>query len=244
MATKKKKKTTRKVSVRKKRDAPIKMFRAWSYSRFSAYDNCPSRANLEHLVKPFPVKKSPALVRGTEIHDEGESYLSDRGRRSVPESYRLFSDDLRRLRRNGAIAEASWAFDRNWAPLDDFFDNRVWVRMKVDAHTVTTGNDPTVHIVDFKTGKVNRTNHLQLDLYAVGGFLTYPRASKVLASFWYLDQGEIHETTFTRAELDDLKDGWERRTKAMLADTKFKPRPSHACRWCPYSKAKGGPCEF
>jgi hypothetical protein len=42
-----------------------------------------------------------------------------------------------------------------------------------------------------------------------------------------------------------LKKKWEGRIKALFADDTFAPRPSDfACRFCDYSKEKGGPCEF
>ena len=78
-----------------------------------------------------------------------------------------------------------------------------------------------------------------------GAFATAPKnIVRVDTNLWYLDAGEERGRTFMRSEVPGLKKHWEKRSKAMLADTSFKATPGDACRWCAYSKTKGGPCEY
>jgi hypothetical protein len=41
-----------------------------------------------------------------------------------------------------------------------------------------------------------------------------------------------------------LADDWEDKTRPMLNDTIFAPKPGNACRWCHWKKSNGGPCKF
>jgi hypothetical protein len=221
------------------RRAP-KRFTAWSYSRWTDYENCPRQARFKHLDK-LPEVKGKALERGSQIHTEGENFLI-RKTRGVPTSYVAFKTQLETIRRRGAIAEGSWTFTRDWE-LTEWNDwDAAWVRMKIDAHYVD-GNG-ALRVIDFKTGKVRDSNVPQLELYGLGGLLRYPEVQTVRAEFWYLDAGESHALVFKREEVETLRAEWLRRTKPMLTDTRFKPKPGYACKWCSFSKTKGGPCEF
>jgi hypothetical protein len=87
----------------------------------------------------------------------------------------------------------------------------------------------------------------QLELYAIAGMEHYPTAPRARTQLWFTDQGIVHEENeagYTRAKLPALKKAWEKRIIPMMSDTKFSPRPGNYCRWCHFSKAKGGPCVF
>jgi hypothetical protein len=112
-----------------------------------------------------------------------------------------------------------------------------------------------VDITDHKNGKVSTDNFFpQLELYAIGGFLTYQQATTVRTQIWYLKHGVIvpdrtvkenaDKGIYTRPELPKLIKVWETRAAPMLHDTSFVPRPGRYCGWCAYSKAKGGPCKY
>ena len=83
-------------------------------------------------------------------------------------------------------------------------------------------------------------------MYAIVGFIFAPdHVTTVDCEFWYLDEGEIREKSYTRRQALTLRKKWEKKTKKMLSDTTFAPTPSaDACHWCHFKKAKGGPCKF
>jgi RecB family exonuclease len=228
-----------KKKVRRTREAPTQKITAWSFSRWTVYDTCPRQARHRYLDKLPEGEKGPALVRGQRIHELGEMYLK-KEIAGVPSQYAAFRKEMRSLRRAKAIPEAQWAFDAQWEETD-WFAPDVRVRLKIDAHYLRRVNQ--LVLIDFKTGKVRGSNDVQLELYALAGFYKLD-VERIEAKFWYLDAGEEHVLTYERTELDVLRETWRLRTREMLADTSFKPRPGHHCGWCSFSKAKGGPCEF
>jgi CRISPR/Cas system-associated exonuclease Cas4 (RecB family) len=112
-------------------------------------------------------------------------------------------------------------------------------------------------VTDWKTGKFREDQNEdyleQLELYALSALILYPHIQKVKPRLVYLDIGIIHPTAdvelvFTRADLPKLKKLWVKRTKAMLSDKLFAPRPNDKCKWCFFRSsnkaAGGGQCKF
>lgn len=212
---------------------------AWSFSRWWTYQTCPYQAKLKYIDKIGKPFAGPAAERGTEIHQLGEDYLLKKLPRP-PAEYGKFKPQLKELRQLKADAEKEWAFTRAWERTTWFASN-TWLRVKVDAVALA---DDTATVVDFKTGKVYDHHMLQMDLYAVAAMIQIPVAKRVRTALWYVDQGKGEEETFPRTSLTKLKKSWEKKAAPMLADTKFKPTPSEACRRCEFSAAKGGPCKY
>ena len=221
---------------------------AWSFSRWQRYEGCPAAAKYAFIDK-LPEPKGEALTRGTELHLLCEHYL--RGiKKTVPKELKLIEPQLKDLRKRGALAEAEFAFNRQWLPVS-WFAKDAWVRIKADVTLppVVDAKVPSVEIHDFKSGKVKEGASeymLQLELYALAGLLTYETAKEARTSLLFIDHGKVipHTDTFTPKDIKVLKKAWETRTKRMLNDTQFKPTPGNACRWCHFSKTKGGPCRF
>jgi hypothetical protein len=106
--------------------------------------------------------------------------------------------------------------------------------------------------IDKKTQKIRPNEHYedQLEIYQLAVLCALPDVERVDASLVFLDapvacKPEIANPTVVRKMVAALKKKWEGRIKALFADDTFAPRPSDfACRFCDYSKEKGGPCEF
>ena len=65
----------------------------------------------------------------------------------------------------------------------------------------------------------------------------------------YLDTGDVYppagqELVFIQADVKRLKALWAKRTKEMLSDTTFAPKPNRFCGSCHYRASNGGPCSF
>ena len=211
----------------------------WSYSRWKTYSQCPRKAMYIYLKK-MPTPSSPQMERGTLIHAMAEDYLN--GVKKVPEaSLRLFKDQLKKLRAVGASPEQELVFTKTW-DLTGWTSGDAWLRMKLDA--IAMPAPATALVVDFKTGKKYDDHVDQSDLYALGAFMAIPTIDTVESEFWYLDIGDMLTKTYRRADLPQLKKEWDLAIRPMLNDTKFAPLPSRGCLWCPFSKLKGGPCEF
>ena len=224
---------------------------AWGFTRWKDYEKCPAFCKYKHIEKRTAAHEieSEHIERGNVVHQLGAHVV--RGvLKKFPKELGSFEGEFKVLRAEKAVPEAEWAFNDKYGQVD-WFAKECWLRIKVDAHSVTQtkaarGMRKTrVHIVDYKTGKMHAEEHaLQRSLYAIGGFYQYPDADEILVEHWYIDSGEIEDAVFTRSELPKMQKAWEQRIRAMMADTSFAPRPGTYCRWCDYSKVKGGPCKF
>ena len=225
----------------------FRKIKSWSYSVYSTYKKCPKQLYYKKIEK-LPEPKCPAMERGNLIHKQAEDYVTTSKNSRVPKELSKFSDLFKNVRKKGLAfaVEQSWAFTdkfkqqtewRNW--------NGAWCRVKVDL--VTKDKPGQYTVIDHKTGKVYEEPHAeQLELSALSTFLWIPDAKKITAENWYLDQGPGYSTPyeFKRAEVPALKKKWIAKVKPMMADSEFNERPGYHCRWCSFSKDKGGPCKY
>ncbi len=230
--------------VRPARSARVELprFKSWSISRLKDYEKCPQYACYRHLMKNElgEEPKGAPLQRGIDIHEEAEAFLKGK-LKAVPESLKKFEGDFIDLRRNGAESELKWAFDDAWRPVE-YFAKNAWVRVVADAYLLDSIG--TARLIDFKTGKAADYSD-QLDLYAVAAFQHNSTTLLVSGELWFLDHGIKSRPAYYKPEAaDKLRKKWGERVRPMFADTKFVPRPGPYCKWCFYSKAKGGPCKF
>lgn len=137
--------------------------------------------------------------------------------------------------------EETWAFTKDWDETTWNDWNNCWVRIKTDVNCL---DGDELYIIDHKTGKKREGYGEQMSLYPVGGFLKFPHVKKIHTQLWFLDSGDVVEQSYDVSELKVLKEGWNKKVEPMMNDTRFAPKPGNGCRWCPYSKSKGGPCKF
>lgn len=232
--------------------APIKKATSWSFSRYSDYKQCPLKFKLKHIDK---IKEPPndAMARGGAIHKLAEDYIKGIGR-ALPPELKKFKVEFKVLRKqfkksvNGMSVEDNWSFTKDWGKTtwNDWIN--CCVRIKLDC-AVESNN--VMIISDWKTGKFRPEMYLdyfeQLELYALAALLLHPHVTEVRPRLVYLDEGTIYPTEpliFTQADVPKLKKIWAGRTKAMLNDTKFAPKPNSKCCWCFFSASKNGPCKY
>lgn len=245
-----------------KKVIPIKKITAWSFSRYSTYKQCPLKLKLSAIDR-IKEPSNKAMERGSQIHTLAEEYIKGKIVK-LPIELKGFETEFKALKKqfkksiNGMVVEDNWSFTSGWdeTSWNDWIG--CWLRIKLDcAHHVS---EDTMAISDWKTGKFrpeqNEDYIEQLELYALSALLLHPHINTVLPRLVYLDQGIIYPTTpediakltFTRADIPRLKKLWEKRTKAMMNDTVFAPRPNNNCRWCHYrasnKEAGGGQCKY
>lgn len=232
---------------------------AWSYSRYADYEQCPLRFKLKHIDR-LPDPGGPAMQRGSDIHKEGESYLKTAGAKgeapAVPKTYVHFKDEMQQLRGLNPMVEQQWGFTTSWSPTG-WFAKDTWLRIICDV--AVHYDDNTLDIIDFKTGRKYTTNEDQVELFSMGGFARFPEVEHVTARLWYLDipdgpkdKDDPHEDStanttireYTRDQFEAAQKKWQRKIQPMFMDTKFPPRANEKCKWCAFSRSKGGPCKF
>lgn len=222
---------------------------SWSFSRYNVYMACPKQAYFK-FIRKIKEPGSAAMDRGTAYHKLCEEYLKGR-RRIVPKELKAIAPDLKELKAKKALAEADFTFKQDWSATrwDDW--TGAWCRIKADVIVPPVVDDevPTVEVSDFKTGKFKEgysEYSVQLELYGLAGLLAYPTAQKATSKLIFIDHGITvpSEDEFTQKDVAKLKKKWEIMVRPMLNDTQFKPKPGSACRFCNFSKAKGGECVF
>jgi len=218
--------------------APAQKITAWSFSRLQDYRACPAKAKYKHILR-MREPSSPAAQRGTDIHLMAEQFTKGELKK-LPEPLAGFKKDFAMLKKVEAACEEQWAYGADWG-MTGWFDKDVWLRVKLDVHYV---QKKTLFVVDHKTGKENAAHLEQLSLYALAGMLRGYNITGVVAQLWYLDHDKKAEAEFTVGDMARLQRIWQAEVKPMLSDTKFVPNPGTHCRWCAFSKAKGGPCKF
>jgi hypothetical protein len=217
---------------------------AWSFSRWNDYNKCPAYAKYKHVDR-IKEPGSEALDRGSAIHALAEKFAKATKKTKCPAELKTFVDEFRDLQARNVIVEEQWAFDKDWHPTG-WFDKDCWARLVIDCHYLDKERNVIV-IIDHKTGKVNEWHINQLSLYALGGLQWYPDCDGVEVQLWYLDHGVISPDpvkTYMRDEVKALQTEWAKKTKPMLADTRFAPKPSNACNWCHYGQRKTKLCKF
>jgi CRISPR/Cas system-associated exonuclease Cas4 (RecB family) len=213
------------------------MITAWSYSRLSAWEACPAKAKYKFLDK-LPEESSAAASRGLSIHKMAEQWLKGE-LDSLPVELTLIEPHLAEL--VGGLPELQLAFDKQWEETEWFAKN-AYCRVVFD---VVKLEDDVGIVVDHKTGKQRHDEHTdQLRLYALAAFKKWPQLEMVHAKILYIDDGGTMSMKFRKDKVPSLQAYWDNRAGKMLADDIFSPKPNPGCRWCSFSKAKGGPCLF
>lgn len=225
--------------------APVKMFEAWSYSRYKDHVQCPRYAHWKHILKKPQRPPGPAMQRGRDIHKDAEDFVRGAVRR-LPPTLKIFAGQFSELRKKKAIAEGKWAVTRKWQVTEYFNMAAAWLRVVLDAHYCPTRT--LARVIDYKTGRMYDDYGDQLELYAATGFAHYPNADECETQIWYLDQplgkDNPRTKTFRRSQMAGIQRKWNAKVIPILTDRKFVPRPGNYCGRCDFSKRNGGECQY
>jgi CRISPR/Cas system-associated exonuclease Cas4 (RecB family) len=224
----------------------------WSPSRLFLYETCHLRAKFKHVDK-LPEKPNEYASRGIEIHGQAERYIKGIDNEISWDLVQVKPklDYLRKLYALDLVdTEVSIPLKRDWTLGASWRDDpEVWVRMQIDVLEVSA-DKKEADVIDWKTGKYHPDNQQykdQLALYCVATLCAIPWIEKVTSQLCFIDHGKVvkkPEGVLHRKDLQAAKDYWENRTLPMLTDEKFEPKPGGHCKYCPYTRKRGGPCEF
>lgn len=214
---------------------------AWSFSRWACWALCGLQYKLRYIDK-LPEPQSPAMARGNDIHIGIAKYLEGKADAPPAEAATTFGAQLAELRAlpNKSV-EQKWAFNRQWRGTG-YFAKDVYLRSVLDVGLVY--DDNTADIIDHKTGKKYGSNTEQVELFALSAMCMWPQVTRVTARLWYIDADDEEIIEFSAADREKLKAKWDANASKMLSDTIFAPRPNDKCRFCNWSRSKGGPCKF
>lgn len=226
------------------RNLPIGPIKAWSFSSWTNFNECPYKVYLSKIEKA-PDPSGPAAERGSRIHTDVENFLQGETDQLCKEASKHFRELIFSLRNdyeNGQVEiEGDWGFDRHWETTG-WNDDNVWARIKLDA--IKHESPTSAWVIDWKSGRKfgNELKHAQqLQLYTIAAFIRYPELEFVRGEMIYLDKNDRLPAEYTREEAMVFIDTWNRRGLEITTATNFEPTPSeHACRWCPHGKVQDG----
>jgi CRISPR/Cas system-associated exonuclease Cas4 (RecB family) len=211
----------------------------WTHSRLSSFETCKLRFKLKEIDK-VPEAPSPALERGSKIHEHIEGYLNG-WVKTLPEEIKL-RDELKKLKALKPVIEKLWAHAKDYSPITDQWSKAAWCRAKLDAFLETNAR---ARVIDFKTGRVYPQNDDQVRFYGMLGLMRAPKQPLAQLELWYVDQDLIKECEpVKRTEIPLLQKEYTRRAERMYKPFKPTPEPGLHCRTCPFRKQSGGPCEY
>jgi hypothetical protein len=212
----------------------------WGWSKLDVFRTCKKKFEFQFIEK-IPEPGNDAMKRGGDIHETLEAYLqgwiSD-----LPVGLVDWKDRLDELKRSNFTAEQAIGLDKDWKVLQDWFQKTVWLRAKMDAKVLRP--DDTLSVIDFKTGRYRIPHEDQVELYAVVGHALHPHIKSATAEYWFIDANDSWSKTYTAEELLALRKKYEAEAQKIYDTQVWSESPSRDCKWCTYSKSKGGKCRY
>lgn len=217
----------------------MKYIGAWSISKLHTFETCKAQFK-RRFIEKLPEPKSPALEHGSMVHKGIEAWFNG-WVKGMPDYMKPMAKQFRALKRKSPITESMWGFKRSWEPLHDGFSRLAWIRAKTDAF-LDVGK--AIHIYDWKTGKPREISNDQMKFYGTLGLLRSPDAEEAVLELWYPEDNKIFPAKMERKDVAKAVKEFERRAKRLFAEYEWPEEPGLHCRWCPFSKTKGGPCTY
>jgi len=226
---------------------------SFSYSRWSLWRKCPKAFKLQNVDK-LPIETGPALIKGRKIHDEIADYLqhkTDEAPTSLTKKFATLGQQLRDVPSSNIMIEDQMAFDKDRRAVG-WFGANAYYRMIWDVG-VSVSNK-VIQAVDWKTGKPYDSYDDQKQIFALPAFWLNPDLEEFTGNWVYLDHGDVHSTTFNRAQMygptcdpaadDGLHGLWKANAAMMESDVSYRATPSKdACKWCEFGPNKQNLCE-
>lgn len=230
---------------------------AWSYSRYSSYKQCPAQYRYKHILK-LPEPKAPALERGGQIHDLMAMIMEGKEDQEVlkdiingyPELKAEIAECKNLYQENGGGVEQQLAITNDWEKAE-WFEKDTWCRGIVDYWSNNAFGEGHAYLVDWKTGKYNnyalKNYQEQLELFCAILFANDSTIKTITPALFFLDAGLIWPEKLKKIPRIKSNDriivSWQERAMYMEQDTEWNPTPNPLCKWCTFSRTKGGPCK-
>jgi hypothetical protein len=194
----------------------------WSPSKLSCWEQCPRQFKYKYVEKIPEGPSGPAAERGTMLHGQAEGFIN--GTLPLNSQLKQVKPLLVQLKKahvkKRVMLELNLGFDHKWKRTKDWFTKDTWVRVKMDVAWLV--DEESTRVIDWKTGKFKPEDPAyndQLSIYAVAS-LASGWGIKTTAQLVFTDHGEVVERPSGVMNLEMY------------------------CRWCAYSTAKGGKCDF
>ena len=224
---------------------------ALSYSRISDYRQCPAKFKMKYLDKlpNFQLKdedKSPALVRGGNIHKALDEYVKTKLRGEVPsftmpEVIRTAPLIDKIMKNYNVNTEQQISIDSEFHRID-WYSKQTWFRSIFDL----VGFGPDLLILDWKTGRFGDYEGSmecmgQLHLSSIIGLILYPEYDVCSCLYWFVDHSKSIQLKINRSDLGPMKEKLIEEHARINAEKDFDPKKNKYCYFCDSIR---GQCQF
>lgn len=225
---------------------------SFSYSRWSLYRKCPKAFKLQHVDK-LPIETGPAMLKGRKIHNDISDYLKGKITgmpKALSKKFSLLGAQLAAVPSGDIFIEQQMAFEKDGRRCG-WFGSNTYYRFIWDVGVAVSPQ--VLQAVDWKTGRPYDSYDDQKQMFALPAFWLNPELEEFTGNWVYLDHGDVHTTTFNRAQVfgptcdpaadDGLHGLWRANAAMMESDIAFRPTPGKdACKWCEFGPNKQNIC--
>ena len=217
---------------------------ALSWSRISDYRQCPHKFDLKYISKAPNFKmedkdKSPALVRGGNIHLQCKDYVELKkinkltgGEIWDPSVQRVIPliDNL--MEHYSIMPEKQIAVDTDFKEVS-WYDKNAYFRVIYDI----IGFGDVLLLGDYKTGKFADYGGTlkemgQLHMSALIGMLLWPEFDECSSIYIFVDHKRTIPVKVDKSDVPQMRDNLVREHEAICADDVLAPKANQYCKWC------------
>lgn len=218
-----------------------------SYSSMATFQQCPAKYKFAYIdkVEVQELEPSPALERGSAIHDSIESYFKGGTEFLHPDIHKNYGQFMFGIRENNTDVrpEFKWAVTWEYEPCD-YNDPRAMIHGYIDLLVLPEDKNQNIPLYEWKTGGIyKKQHHSQIYTYSVCMMAHFPEYPGVDAMVVYLDKVDYDKVYYPRDMMTYEYKPALRAEIGEIADAKkFPPMPGFKCKWCKFSRYNGGPC--
>lgn len=212
----------------------------WSLSSLGTYERCGLKYRFKYVEK-IKENRSTSASRGVDNHAIVENFLNGTIP-DVPEELGFYRAFLTGLKKYEIYPEHKIALTKQWTQTKWGAPDS-WYRGVLDLKLIQRDKNEGV-VYDWKTGKIYPDHDDQKSIYSLAVLSEQPALHQVRAIHVYLDRNESREKTFHRDQVPELRKQWESRVQGLEQNPVYIPNPGFHCRFCSFSREKGGPCQF
>ena len=218
----------------------------YSYSRLATYKQCPQKFKFTYIDKMEApdLPPSPALERGSAIHDSVESYLNRTTEYMHPDIHKDWGQYLHGIREGGGELkpEFKWGITWDFKPCD-YSDPMCMVHGYIDLLVLPEDSSVPIDVYEWKTGGRYDEHVSQLWLYSVAMLIHHPDRHWVDGMVVYFDGHPFQNIKYPQSMMFEYAPMLRREIDKVVFEKRWPAKPSFKCRWCKYSsKNNGGPC--
>ena len=217
----------------------------FSYSSLATFKQCPQKFKFAYIdrVEVTQELASPAMERGTKIHNSVEDFLLGKSEFLHPDIHKNYGQFMTGLRQEPGklLPEWKWGVTWDFKPCEYSAPNCM-IHGYMDAVVLPEDEKANIPLYEWKTGKQYPEHASQANKYATALMIHHPERPGVDAMITYFDQTDYKKIYYPEGMMNNYTHMMRREIDEVVFEKRFPTKPSFKCRWCKFSRDNGGPC--